>query len=291
MRYLALIAILAVGNVAVFARPQDSAARAAPSFEVASIKPSAPIVPGPDGSITMMTRPGSPMPGGRWVAANASLMIILRQIYPEYRQPNQIVGAPDWVTRERFDINAKADGERSREEMTVLVKQLLADRFKLKTHIEKREVDVYSLVLARSDGRLGAGLRKPAYDCVAMNAARARGEAIPAAKPGERAPCQLGSFMDKGQMRLSLPGSTMTQLAGMLQSNVGRPVIDRTGLTDRYDIDVLYAFSNALSVSADTDSGPSIFSAVQEQLGLKLEAGRQQSEVLVIDQVERPSPD
>src|SRR5688572_17782200 len=109
MRYLALIAILMVGNIAAAAERQDTAPATAPSFEVASIKEATPNTPNPGGPVTMMVRPGNPMPGGRWQAANATLLIILRQIYPEYRQPNQIVGAPDWMNKVRFDIDAKAE--------------------------------------------------------------------------------------------------------------------------------------------------------------------------------------
>jgi uncharacterized protein (TIGR03435 family) len=139
-------------------------------------------------------------------------------------------------------------------------------------------------------------MRKPQTDCRALNAARARGEAPPPApaKPGERRPCSMGSSMTNGLMRLAMPDTLVGSIGGMLQATAGRAIVDRTGLTDRYDIELQWAFSSALSASADaaaTDSGPTLFSALQDQLGLKLELRKEQAEILVIDHVEMPSPD
>src|SRR5687768_4345365 len=144
---------LLVASVAtVSAQSNAPAPDAAVRFEVASIKQSAPPGSGP------FRLEAGPMPGGRWVAQNASFMLILRTAYPGYSQP-QIVGGPDWLTTARFDITAIAGGDPPAEQMTAMLRQLLADRFALKVHVEPREVDVYALVLARSDGRPGPGLR------------------------------------------------------------------------------------------------------------------------------------
>jgi uncharacterized protein (TIGR03435 family) len=294
MRRTMLIVVLSVAGAAVTHSQSPATPAKGPAFEVASIKRTTAVpTPGPNGSFSVRIQPGSVMPGGRWQATNVTLMIVLWQIYPEYRQPNQIVGGPEWLTSERFDINAKAEGEPSSGEITQMVKQLLADRFALRTHTETRSFDTYALVLARSDGRLGPGMKKPAVDCRALASARARGDAPPA-RPGERPSCSRGSRMVSGLMQLTVPDATVGSIIGMLQATTGRAIVDRTGLTDRYDIELNYAFTDALSVSADgaaSDSGLTIFGALQGQLGLKLEPRKEQAEVLVIDHVEMPTPD
>ena len=101
------------------------------------------------------------------MSQNATFTMILREAYPGFSLPGQIVG-PDWITSERFDINARADGEAPHDVITAMLRQLLADRFVLRVHMERRELDVYALVDAREDGRPGRGLRKPAVDCDAI---------------------------------------------------------------------------------------------------------------------------
>lgn len=102
-----------------------------------------------------------PRPGGQWTSQNATFVTLMRVAYPDFRLPGQIVGGPGWTTSDRFDINARAEGNPAPDVMNAMLRQLLADRFSLKVHTESREVDVYALVLARADGRLGPGLRKP----------------------------------------------------------------------------------------------------------------------------------
>lgn len=259
------------------------------SFEVASIKQSPPATGGP------IRLGAGPAPGGRWVAQNANFMMILRAAYPGYSQPGQVVGGPEWLTTSRFEVNAIAGGEPPPEQMNAMVRQLLAERFALKVHVEPRELDVYALVLARSDGRLGPGIRPPAVDCEALAAARKRGEAPPPPPfvPGQRPQCGMMSSVIAGVQRVTLGGSRITSIATTVQSSVGRPVVDRTGLTGTFDIDFEFAREVALQSAPPTDlaagGAASVFTALQEQLGLRLEPRKETMDVLVIDHVEMPT--
>jgi len=172
----------------------DATAGAAPVFAVTSIKPSA---PSPDGR--MFVDSGT-RPGGQWFAQNTEFVSILRSAYPAFSLPGQIVGGPDWIGTRRFDINARADGSPPPDVMARMLQRLLADRFSLRVHTELREVDVYALVLARPDGRLGPGIKASAADCQAIEAARkkaAENGALPtpsAPKLGARPECGLLSM-------------------------------------------------------------------------------------------------
>src|SRR5262245_831116 len=127
-------------------------------FEVVSVKRS------PDGAT--MTRPGSPDPSGRWLAQNATLLMILQRAYPDYDRPGLIVGGPSWIHDLRFDVAARAGREVVRAEYPLMVQHLLADRFALKAHVEPREIDVFALVVAREDGRLGPRLKPASKECL-----------------------------------------------------------------------------------------------------------------------------
>ena len=225
--------------------------------------------------------------------------MLVRSAFPDFRLPGQIVGGPAWINTDRFDINAKAEGNPPADGLNAMLRQLLADRFALKVHTEQREVDVYTLVLARADGRLGPGLRKPAVDCQAREDARKRdaaagvppSQSVPPGppKPGERPECGMMSSSMNGVLRLATGGTPISAIGTIVQTTVGRPVLDRTGLTGRFDIDLQFAGTGPL-VNADTPDAPaSVFTAVQEQLGLKLEPRKERMEVLVIDSVERPT--
>ena len=181
-----------------------------------------------------------------------------------------------------------------------MVRQMLADRFKLKVRIEPREVDSYALVLARSDGALGPGIRPSTVDCQALAEARKRGE-VPAPPPqlGQRPQCGSSSQMRNtpaGRVEKRMMGAArISSVVSAAQGAVGRPVLDRTGLTGTYDIDLEFAREDQLQAAPDAGAGaasaPSIFTALQEQLGLKLERGRHTMDVLVIEHVEMPTPD
>jgi uncharacterized protein (TIGR03435 family) len=230
-------------------------------------------------------------------------LLLIRNAYQ--MQDFQIIGAPDWIKTDRFDINAKAEGLATPPTpqtpgtpgpMALMMRALLADRFKLQTHTDTRELPVYNLVLNRSDGKLGPKLVPSTTDCAALAAARGRAGGAPTPlPPGERPQC--GQFLGPGSIRAG--AITIAQLANTLMGNVQRTIIDKTGLTERYDIELSFSMmprgAGGLPPSdapppADPNN-PSIFTALQEQLGLKLESARGPATVLIVDRIEHPTPD
>ncbi len=250
-------------------------------FEVASVKPNKSA----DQNSSLRLQPG-----GRIVATNVAVRLLIRNLYNV--QAYQIVGAPDWIESERFDIEAKADREYPPQadapapELLAMMRNLLAERFKLAVHHESREQPVYALVAARADNALGPQLRRVDVDCAAeaarAMAARRGGAPPPPADPNKMPQC--GTRVRPGH--LMARGATLQQLTRSLSQFLGRTVVDRTNLSGTFDIDLEWAPEE----TADA-KGPSIFTAVQEQLGLKLNSERAAVEVLVIDRVERPDPD
>lgn len=294
---IGLVALAVVGAVGINLMAQSPAAQTA-KFEVASVRPNS------SGDNKMMSQI---LPGGRYNAINIPPRLLIMNSYG--LQEQQLVGAPPWISSERFDVVAKAEGDLgppvSRDgpsRLQLMIRALLEERFKLKVHREPREVPIYSLVLARPDGRLGNGLTVSTVDCEALVAARRSGGAPPdVPKPGERPQC--GARVGFGE--LTAGGQPLQELVSLLSATVGRSVVDRTGLTGRYDIALRWTPDRVLQRAAGTASsepirvngveidpnGPSIFTAVQEQLGLKLESERGTVEALVIDHIERPTPD
>ena len=257
MRHAAIALLLLVA--------QDAAQK--PAFEVAAIKRSENIDAG--GTLGLL-------PGGRFRAINWDARALIGVAYrtrpPRTLDRSQIIGLPDWALTERYDINAKIAAElaatidapnRDPNLMPKLVQSLLEDRFKLKMHYEKRELPVYALVVVKKDGALGPRMQVSNVDCQA-----------------DRSKCSI-----RGELGFFKAGSvTMETLATTVSRPAGRLVFDHTGLTAKYDVDLEWADE------AGSDK-PSIFAAVQEQLGLKLEATREPVDVVVIDRIERPAED
>jgi uncharacterized protein (TIGR03435 family) len=241
-------------------------------------------------------------PGGRYNATNVPLRTIIRSAYQ--LQDSQLIGGPEWIAFDRFDIVARAEGEIPPSlvggpgALQFMLRALLAERFNLKVHTERRELSIYALVQARNDGKLGAHLRPAPVDCAAVVAA-GRTPSAASSEPGQRIPCN----MQIGPGRLIGSSMPVSQLATILSQSVQRVVVDHTGLTGGFDFDLswmpdqvpqgpLQAGGPSLLPSDANDAGgPSILAALQEQLGLKLEATRAPVEVLVIDRVEHPTPD
>ena len=170
----------------------------------------------------------------------------------------------------------------------MMVRALLADRFKLKMHRESREQSVFGLVLARRDGQLGEHLKKSDTDCTLPTAPRPGPIDLSVAN-------QCGVIMG-GPGHMNFRGVTMETLAAQLSSRVGRSVVDRSGLQGRYDLDVEFAPPPVGSDGSDPTLGdrpsseaPSIYTALQEQLGLKLDSQKRSIDVTVIDSAERPT--
>jgi uncharacterized protein (TIGR03435 family) len=282
-----LLAILALVLTASALLPVGLHAQApaagGPTFEVASIKANH----SGDGRIGLGMQPG-----GRYTAQKP-LRLIIQNAYRV--QGFQVVNAPDWTQSERYDISAKADGTPTQEQVQQMVQALLADRFKLQVHRETKEMPIYALVMAREDGRLGPKLKVSTAEC--GNAGRGRGGVQPPPAPGQ--PLQCGMRLGPGNLLGG--GMTMTNLATSIANSVNRVVVDRTGLTGNYDFELIWTPElpqgggpggglGPPGGGPNIDpNGPSLFTAVQEQLGLKLDSTRGPVETLVIDRVERPT--
>jgi len=272
-RHIALF-IVAIGAASIVAlHAQQRSER--PRFEVASIKPNVRN----DGLVSVGAS------GSRYTATGVALALLIRNAYRV--QEFQIIGAPSWVESDRFDIAATmpaesspaptGPGELSRQ--AVMMQALLEERFHLAVHKETREMPVYALVMARGDRAFGPSLRRSTE---ATNS----------------------STVAPGTIRLR--GQTMPQFATALSwltntgSSLGRLIVDRTGLEGDYDLDLHFTPDRIPNFGPGgppqglppiDSEGASIYAAMREQLGLKLDAQRAPVEVLVIDRVEKPTAD
>ncbi len=224
------------------------------SFEVVSIK----VNPSTEGSIfTGCHQPNDPrIPAGRCVFRRASLMWILAEAYAlrPFLASQWLAGVPTWATRERYDIEAKAENaEASPADLRLMVRNMLADRFKLAVHQITKEVSGYALLVAKGGPKVrkGNGTSRPGIG---------------------------GNLAGIDATNVSMAGFA-SQLSGIL----GVPVVDMTELTGDY------TFTLTFTRDPNDVSAPSIFTALQEQLGLKLESRRVPAQVLVIDHVEKPT--
>jgi uncharacterized protein (TIGR03435 family) len=241
----------------------------APTFEVASVRPN---------------KSGSPnnefgIQGDTFTSTNGTLRELIRVAYAA--REIELSKGQEWIESERFDIMAKARAQLKPARVPDELKQLLAERFGLKVHNETREVPIYALMVARTDGKLGAALQPLTVDrCAALIAEtmeRSRkGQPPLPPVPGQRIQC--GMRINPGIIQGA--SISLGPLVNRLSSLVGRHVVDRTGLTGVFDFDLTWAAD-----AAPDSVGPSIFTALQEQLGLNLESARGPIDVLVIDQV------
>jgi uncharacterized protein (TIGR03435 family) len=280
--------ILAAVLGCVVATPYRSAhgqdAAALPAFEVVSIKPRA----------DDLVLPGRTSPD-RFYLTNATVLDLVNYAFDvrEYR----IVGGPDWIRSEAFEINAKAERVPAPGQMRLMVRRLLEERFALKTHVERRDLPIYELVFARGDRRPGPSLRPATIDCEPFLTGRQPREESPIDADSGMARCSFGASWSTrtGVLTPRLNGVAISRLAAYVESVVGRQVIDRTGLDGRYDIELSYIDQKMLSLpgfaAQRTGEGPALFTALEEQLGLKLESARGPVDVLVIDGAERPTLD
>lgn len=270
-------------------------------FEVASIKP----YDDSSGVMRMMMQPA------RFEAMGLPLRLLLRQALRV--QDYQLIGLPDWANTERYTIAAKPPDGTPSNALPALLLNLLQDRFKLTTHTESREMPAFDLVLARGDGRLGPQFKASSAECQAMikeRTAAGPGRGGPPPLPGTpggpplfdpaKPPC--GS-MRTGPGIIGGGGLPMSQLVQMLSQFAGRPINDKTTLTGLFDFALTFTPepglgngpfgpppSGAPPIAADPGA-PNLFTAVQEQLGLKMDAVRTPVDVVVVDRVERPTFD
>lgn len=288
--------VLLAGSLSA-APPQTPGTTQAPShaagspaeFDVASVKPNK----GGDNRVMMGMQPG-----GRFSGTNVNLRQLMTLAYRI--QPFQLVNAPGWADSDRFDIAAKGQGNPTPEDMQSMLRGLLADRFGLVVHTETREMPVYALTLARADGRLGPKLKESTTDCAApLGRGRSGGAAAPPPGPAPSgAPMACGMRVGPGSVTAG--GMALSQLATSLAPMTGRVIEDRTGLTARYDLELSWTPDQGMGPGGpprdapappSSDGGGSLFTAMQEQLGLKLESTRGQVTVIVIDKVSPPTPD
>jgi uncharacterized protein (TIGR03435 family) len=264
-RFLALAMCLEIGAGAAVSQQAPK-----PGFEVASVK----VNSSAEKRSTMRWQPG-----GRFVAVNVPLVSLVSIAYavPVY----QLESLPNWVTTVRFDITAQAKSEPTIDERSALLRDLLQDRFHAISRTEVKERDIYALVMARADGRLGPGLRPSTVQCPGVPDAAARAPLAPGARPKCAATLGIGSMTGDG-----VP---LSNLIGMLAAQLQRPVVDRTGLSGRFDIDLTSSGVPTGTAAGGADDRPSVFTAIQEQLGLKLESQRGPVTLTVFDRIEMPT--
>lgn len=254
--------------VATFAATLPSA-NAQATFEVVSIKPLK------EADNRIMIRQ---MPGGRFNAVGANLRILIGLAFDV--RDFQISGGPEWMRTDRYEVNAKADTTADRipqDQMRQMMRAMLADRFQLKTHEEEKELPVYQLVVGKNGPKLKESTAAPGPD-------------------GQR-----NQQMRMGRGQLTATGITMTGLAQQLSQQLGRPVIDKTGLQGNYDFELEWTpdpgagpFGGAPpspdgAPSGADAGGASIFTVLQEKLGLKLDSAKGPVKTLVIDSVSKPT--
>jgi uncharacterized protein (TIGR03435 family) len=257
--------------VAVLCSAAMVAAQAQPTFDVASLKRN-----------TSLNEygGGGPRPGGRYRLTNMAARSL---ISVAWNIPNdRVLGGPGWVAVDRFDLDATMKENATQDETRAMLRALLRDRFALAAHIEQRDLPVYLLMRARPDAPLGPGLERSAFDCKDPAARKQSAATALAARPG-RMLC--GFTVDTGS--IDAGGTTIETLAQILTPQAGRPVIDRTGLTGGYN--VLLKWTATLGTDAPAADAVSLFTAVQEQLGLRLDNGTAPLDVVVIDRIERPT--
>lgn len=275
------------------------------TFEVASIKPNN----SGGKSTTISVRPGL------YTATNVSLEAVIINAY--HLQDFQLSGGPAWVRSDRFDIVAKvaadvppvsaAPQDNRSTDLDAMLKSLLKDRFKLVMHTERRNGPVYALAAARSDKRLGPQIHPTVGECLALpdqmtlkqKENKEKSKQTPGNRPAPGSPGQRSSCVIKVEPgRMSARGTTLAALASSLSGVVPRTVVDRTGIDGLFDVELTWTpdqlphgDTSVKSKPSKIDpNGPSLFTALREQLGLKLESTRGTVDVLVVDSAERPTP-
>ena len=251
-----------------------------PRFEVISIKPRTGDTP--SGNI-----PNAP---DRFVRPNVTVSQLIEFAF-EVRA-FQIIGGPGWLRSDRFEVAAKAETAVPQPQMRLMVQRLLAERFGLEVRRETREMDTYALVTARRDSQVGEKMRPSARDC---------GPVIDAGNPRPRRgdeppPCAWFVALMNGFARLRLAGIRVPRFAAVLEPMATRKIVDRTNLTGTYDIELdflpdpgLLGLSIPNATALQQSDIPPLVTAIQDQLGLRLESERAPVDVVVIDSVRPPT--
>ena len=265
----------------------------APAFDVASIRRNTDPKPARVG--TMRDTRGEI----RVVAVPVRSLVLFA--YPLEGAPAEVAGAPSWADSERYDVTVKLAPDATADQVTQMWRTLLADRMKLAAHYEPRDVRGYRLVVARADGTLGPELKPSKLDCAERGPAQA---AAPLSQELND-PIRPGSTITRDREQILMSRCRLTirvgnttygggvNMSGLVTAlrvgGVRDPIEDHTGLDGLYAFKLTFLRQTLNPQTADTGDAPSIFTAVQEQLGLKLEPATIRSQAVVIDRIERPT--
>jgi uncharacterized protein (TIGR03435 family) len=244
--------------------PVRMAANANPAFEVATIKPSDPAS---SGQIVTLR-------GAEVITTNATVRDLINLAY--WLHPKQVTGGPAWIESEKYDMAGKPDapGQPSVDQMKMMIQKLLADRFQLKFHFEKRDLSAYAVWITKGGAKIIRSQDDP--------------KGLPGFYFGRAA----------AGTTLTFRNSPMSQVTAVLQNFLDKPVVDQSGLSEKYDFTLTFTLDTAQAArlggpptpAADNpDAAPDLFTAFQQQLGLKLESTKAPVDVMVIDKVEKPS--
>jgi len=278
------------------------------SFEVASIKPAPPPEVGGRMFMGMSGGPGSPTPG-LFTCTNCALPMLLIQAYDI--KPFQLTGGGSFES-ERFNISAKVPAGTTKEDFRIMQQNLLAERFKLKIHREKKEMQVYELQVAKNGPKLKSAAPPPVVEEGAPpppsgfppGPPKLDKDGFPEMPPGARGPM---IFMMPGRARMKVNGAGIDELTGLLSRQLGKPVVDGTGLKGKYDIALAWTPDGTIDdptgrrgpmrpavegggpppAPSDGEAGPTLIGALQEQLGLRLEQKKGLVDIVVIDHMEK----
>jgi uncharacterized protein (TIGR03435 family) len=283
------------GSAQTSPAPNGAAPAAIPAFEVATIKP------GSDTGrvMVMFTQDGLSISG-------VPMQMILREAFRT--EDDHVFGAPSWVKSTRYDIEAKVSAEDApklkgikREQRMEMLLSLLVERFNLKYHHETRELTTYSLVVAKGGVRMKESAPSDPGPKDAPKDAGAKDAPKEISADSPKAPPKGGMLRMMGPGHIESEGTPTQFLAHLLSQQLGKTVVDKTGLTERYDYTLQWTPDDATPMAGDAGGGPghdenapqaggpSLFTAIEEQLGLKIESTKGPVDVIVIDHLDSPS--
>ena len=281
-----LTALLGILAIPVLLDAQTPAPPAQPRFEAATLK----VNTSGEARGQISAVPES----GRLTVTNSRVAELIQSAYG-LQLPTHLVNVPDWARSMRVDVVAKAEKPAPLSILQRMLIPLLEETLKLSVHRETREMDAFALVLAHSDGRLGPNLKKTAADCGNALGTTMQFNRVAPATPTAPA---CGIQAAEGPGRIIATGVDVAALAAVIAPSQ-RPVIDRTGLTGRYDINLTYtpeaftaaglAARNGSPMPGVDPNGPPLVTALEQQAGLRLQPIRAPIEVVVIDRIERPA--
>jgi uncharacterized protein (TIGR03435 family) len=221
------------------------------------------------------------------VITNAPLRLIIVQAYQldPFTERFTLIGGSERVLSARFDIQAQVPAAAPSGQQHLMLQRLLAERFGLRMHTESRQVPAY-IVSVLQAGRLGPRLLSSAHDCAAFVAARRANPSIAEPRGADGRPLCLNAYEYQAGTRTIRDAGPITSIVRRTQAYLDRPLVDGTGLTGTFEWAVSFAFGR----NSEESGAPSVFTAFQEQLGLRLEPANAPMDVMVIDSIEMPTP-